>query len=90
MGRRNYETNEMPDAALVKWNELSDLLTNNNVLLKDFFEHYVSHKYKKDFDKRTKEKLNTYDYILRNNEENKANLLLDDLLLKSKYYILFN
>ncbi len=87
---RNYETNETPDAALVKWNELSDLLTNNKVLLKDFFEHYVSHKYKKDFEKKSKEKLNTYDYITRNNEEDKAHLLLDDLLLKSKHYILFS
>lgn len=87
---RNYETDETPDEALVKWNTLLDLLTNNNVLLKDFFEHYVSYKYKKDFEKKSKEKLTTYDYVLRNNEENRANLLLDDLLLKSKDYVLFH
>ena len=71
---RNYETDETPDAALVKWNALSDLLTNNKVLLKDFFEHYVSHKYKKNFDKKEKEKLTTYDYIVRNNNENEADI----------------
>lgn len=87
---RNYETDETPDAALVKWNALSDLLTNNKVLLKDFFEHYVSHKYKKNFDKKEKEKLTTYDYIVRNNNENEADILLDDLLLKSEYYVLFS
>lgn len=88
---RNYETEGTPDTALVKWNELSDILTNNNVLQKDFFEHYVSHKYKKEFDKKSKkEKLTTYDYITRNNEEDKAKILLDDLTLKSQYYILFN
>lgn len=87
---RNYETTGTPDEALVKWNTLSDILTNSNVLQKDFFDHYVSHKYKKDFDKKAKEKLTTYDYITINNEENKANILLDDLLVKSKYYILFN
>ena len=88
---RNYETGESPDIALVKWNELSDSLTSNKALQKDFFEHYVSHKYKKDFDKKTKEKkFTTYDYITLNNEENKADLLLDDLLIKSGYYILFS
>lgn len=87
---RNYETDATPDIALVKWNALSDLLTNNGVLLKDFFEHYVSYKYKKDFEKKIKEKLTTYDYIVRNNEENKANLLLDDMILKSNFYILFH
>lgn len=88
---RNYETEGKPDTALVKWNALSDILTNNNVLQKDFFEHYVSHKYKKEFDKKSKkEKLTTYDYITRNNEEDKAKILLDDLTLKSQYYILFN
>ena len=88
---RNYESEETPDAALVKWNNLSNVLTNNKVLHKDFFEHYVSHKYKKEFDKKSKkEKLTTYDYIIRNNEENQADLLLDDLLLKSRHYILFN
>ena len=88
---RNYEAEGTPDTALVEWNALSDLLTNNNVLQKDFFEHYVSHKYKKEFDKKSKkEKLTTYDYITRNNEEDKAKILLDDLILKSQYYVLFN
>lgn len=87
---RNYDTDETPDAALVKWNKLSDSLTSNRILLKDFFEHYVSHKYKKNFEKKKKEKLTTYDYITQNNEEDKADVLLDDLLLKCEYYVLFN
>lgn len=87
---RNYETNENPDAALVKWNTLSDLLTNNGVLMKDFFEHYVSYKYKKDFEKKAKEKRTTYDYIVFNNEEDKANILLDDLLIKGENYVIFH
>lgn len=37
-----------------------------------------------DFEKRAKEKRTTYDYIVFNNEEDKANILLDDLLIKGE------
>lgn len=88
---RNYEYTEEPDTALLKWNSLSELLTKNSVVLKDFFEHYVSYKYKKNFDKRKKqEKFTTYDYVKTNNEDGHADILLNDLLSAGQLYIVFN
>lgn len=87
---KNYETTTSPDEALVKWNNLIELLTQNNVVLKDFFDHYVSYKYKKNFDGKKKEKFTTYDYVKKNNIDNKADILLNDLIEVSKYYVIFN
>ncbi len=87
---KNYEAISSPDEALVKWNILIELLTQNNVVLKDFFDHYVSYKYKKNFDGKKKEKFTTYDYVKKNNIDNKADILLNDLIEVSKYYVIFN
>lgn len=87
---RNYESDTTPDKAVVEWNTLADLLTKNKVLLKDFFDHYVSYKYKKDFDKKAKERKTTYDYIKLNNKINQADKLMHDLLDMSNIYVIFN
>ena len=86
---RYYEPTDEGDVALKDWKLLMDLLKNNTVTPRSFFDHYVSHRFSRQDEKKSAKAPTAYDYVVRNcNQESK--LLLDDLLKKAKLYILFS
>ena len=87
---RNYESEGSPDEALVKWNKLYNSLIENKIVPRDFFDHYVSYKYKKDFQTKNKTKYTTYDYVKMNNAEDTSKNFLDDLVYIVNHYILIS
>lgn len=86
---RYYEPTDCGDVALKDWKTLIDLLKNNAVKPRNFFDHYASHKYDRTKEKAGQTKLSTYDYIVQNENQNSKNLL-DDFIKKAKLYVLFN
>lgn len=86
---RYYEPTDCGDVALMDWKILIDLLKKNAVKPRNFFDHYVSHKYDRTKEKKGKAKLSTYDYIVQNENQNSKELL-DDFINKAKLYVLFN
>lgn len=86
---RYYQPVESGDVALKDWQLLMDLLKKNTVTPRNFFDHYVSHRFDRSTEKKGKYNLTTYDYITRNcKQESKA--LLDDLLIKARLYVYFS
>jgi len=86
---RYYEPTEEGDVALKDWKLLMDLLKKNTVTPRNFFDHYVSHKFSRKEEKKNQKALTAYDYVVANcNQESKQ--LLDDLLKKAKLYIMFS
>lgn len=86
---RYYEPTGSGDVALKDWQLLMDLLKKNSVTPRNFFDHYISHRFDKSAEKKGKNKLTAYDYIVKNCEQ-KSKELLDDLLKKAKLYIFFS
>lgn len=86
---RYYEPTDLGDVALKDWQLLMDLLKNNSVTPRNFFEHYISHRFDRTNEKRGKKSLTAYDYIVRNCQQ-RSKELLDDLLKKAKIYIYFS
>ncbi len=86
---RYYEPTEFGDVALKDWQLLMDLLKKNSVTPRNFFDHYVSHRFDRTTEKKGKNGFTAYDYISRNcGQESKK--LLDDLLKKAKLYVFFS
>ena len=86
---RYYEPTDNGDVALKDWQLLMDLLKKNSVTPRNFFEHYITHRFDRSAEKKGKKKLTAYDYIVQNcNQESKE--LLDDLLKKARLYVLFS
>lgn len=86
---RYYEPTESGDVALKDWQLLMDLLKNNSVTPRNYFDHYISHRFDRSNEKKGKNNLTAYDYIVRNCGQ-KSKELLDDLLNKAKLYIYFS
>ena len=86
---RYYEPTDCGDIALKDWKILIELLKNGEVKPRNFFDHYVSHKYDRSKEKKGKAKLSTYDYIVQNENQN-SKALLNDFINKAKLYVLFN
>lgn len=86
---RYYEPTESGDVALKDWQLLMDLLKRNTVTPRNFFDHYITHRFDRSGEKKGKNNLTAYDYICRNcGQESKK--LLDDLLEKAKLYVFFS
>lgn len=70
---------ETRDIAKLKWEQMENDLGSQ---MKNFISHYVVHK----FSVSQKEKINPYHIIKNNSKGKNISLLLDDILLKCKYY----
>ena len=86
---RYYEPTNEGDIALRDWNLLNTILKKGSVKPRNFFDHYASHKYSKEKEKKGKEKPSTYDYIIQN-ENQDSKQLLKDLIHKANIYVLFS